>query len=65
MVMTRQVKIGCQHLRCFVKTHPGMLRPSRVFVKTQVRPVKDSGLAPDGFPIQHTNSMKVGYIAKG
>ncbi len=20
------------------------------------------GLAPDGFPIQHTNSMKVGYV---
>ena len=48
-----------------VKTHPGMLRPSRVFVKTQVRPVKDSGLAPDGFPIQHNNSMMVGYVPKG
>ncbi len=22
-------------------------------------------LAPDGFPIQHTNSMKVGYVPKG
>ncbi len=22
----------------------------------------NSGLAPDGFPIQHTNSMKVGYV---
>ncbi len=25
----------------------------------------DSKLAPDGFPIQHTNSMKVGYVPKG
>ena len=24
-----------------------------------------SGLAPDSFPIQHTNSMKVGYVPKG
>ncbi len=53
-----------KEIRRSVKTHPGMLRPSRVFVKTQVRPVKDSGLAPDGFPIQHTNSMKVGYVPK-
>ncbi len=70
-----------------VKTHPGMLRPSRVFVKTETQTKSDirsekafeitknvktsctdilqevnSGLAPDGFPIQHTNSMKVGYV---
>ncbi len=64
-----------KEVRRSVKTHPGMLRPSRVFVKTQVRPDYSKGatidmsrhvaLAPDGFPIQHTNSMKVGYVPKG
>ncbi len=68
---TEATKIS-KEIRRSVKTHPGMLRPSRVFVKTQVRPDYSKGatidmsrhvaLAPDGFPIQHGNSMMVGYV---
>ena len=35
------------------------VRPARITVRPK------EGFASDGFPIQHTNSMKVGYVPKG